>query len=176
MPSRVSRPHNNEYAEFHNGYIAATGDEADGLALLDRQQATIENMRRLTAEQTAHRYEVGKWNVKEIIGHVTDAERVLAYRLLRIARGDSTPLPGFDEKVIAAGSNADRRELADLVNELAAVRVSTLTLVRSLDEASLARRGTVNEWSLTTRGLVFITAGHFQHHINVLRDRYGIEI
>jgi hypothetical protein len=176
MADRVDRPQNNEYAEFHNGYIAATGDEADGLALLDRQQSTIENMRRLTPQQAARRYEEGKWSVKELIGHVVDSERVLAYRLLRLARGDSTPLPGFDEKVIAAGSNADRRELADLVNELAAVRVSTLALVRSLDEASLLRRGTVNEWSLTARGLVFITAGHFQHHINVLRDRYRIEI
>jgi DinB superfamily len=176
MLDRVDRPQKNEYAEFHNGYIAATGDEADGLALLDRQQATIENMRRLTPLQAAHRYTADKWSVKEVIGHMADAERVLAYRLLRIARGDSTPLPGFDEKVIAAGSNANRRELADLVNELATVRVSTLTLVRSLDEASLARRGTVNEWSLTARGLVFITAGHFQHHVNVLRDRYRIDI
>jgi hypothetical protein len=176
MPRQITRPASDEYAEFHHGYIAATANETDGLAVLDRQQSVIDKMRRLSPQQAAHRYADGKWSVKEVIGHLADAERVLSYRVLRIARGDGTPLPGFDEKVFVAHSNADARELGDLVSELAAVRASTLALVRSLDETVLGNRGTVNNWSLTARGLVFIIGGHFAHHRNVLHDRYGVTL
>jgi hypothetical protein len=176
MALTIARPANDEYAEFHKGYIAAVAGEPDGIAALERQQAAIDNLRRLTPEQAGHRYADRKWNVREVIGHLTDAERVLSYRLLRIARGDATPLPGFDEKAFVAGSNADRRDVADLVGELAAVRAATLSLVRSLDDDVLTRRGVVNNWQLSARGLVFIMAGHFAHHVNVLRDRYGVVI
>jgi hypothetical protein len=176
MAVTIARPANDEYAEFHKGYIAAVADEPDGIAALARQQAAIDNLRRLTPEQAAHRYADRKWNVREVIGHLADVERVLSYRLLRIARGDATPLPGFDEKAFVAASNADRRDLDDLVAELAAVRAATLLLVRSLDDEVLTRRGVVNSWQLSARGLVFIIAGHFAHHVNVLRDRYNVTI
>ena len=172
----VSAPQSDEYADFHKGYIAAVAGETDGLATLTRQQDAIEAMRRLTPAQAEHRYADDKWSVKEIVGHLSDAERVLSYRLLRIARGDVTPLPGFDEKTFAAASNAGRRRLGDLVDELAAVRRSTLALVLSLEEPMLARRGIVNDWSLSARGLVFIIAGHFAHHLNVLGERYGVDL
>ena len=172
----IQPPADDEYADFHRGYISFVRHEPDGVAVLERQRASIERLGRLTPDQSAHRYAENKWSVKEIIGHLADAERVLSYRLLRVARGDATPLPGFDEKTFAEASNADRRELSELTGELAAIRVSTLALVRSLEPAMLSRRGTVNNWSLTPRGLVFIIAGHFAHHVNVLRERYGIEV
>jgi hypothetical protein len=175
-PIAIQPPANDEYADFHRGYISFVLHEPDAVGVLERQRASIERLGRLIPEQSAHRYAEGKWSVKEIIGHLADAERVLSYRLLRIARGDATPLPGFDEQTFAAASNADRRELSDLTGELAAVRVSTLALVRSLEPGMLSRRGTVNNWSLTARGLVFIIAGHFAHHVNVLRERYGVEV
>jgi hypothetical protein len=170
----ISPPAADEYAEFHEGYIAAVADEPDGLIALERQQSTIEALRRLTSEQAAHRYAEGKWSVKAVIGHVADGERVLSYRLLRIARGDATALPGYDENAFAANSNADDRGLNDLVDELAAVRAATLALVRSLPAEAIGRRGTVNNWSLSARAVIFIIAGHFAHHQNVLRDRYGV--
>jgi hypothetical protein len=173
MPT-IAFPSSDEYAEFHKGYIAAVAGERDAIAVLERQWELIEGLRRLTNEQTHYRYADGKWSVAAVIGHVADAERVLSYRLLRIARGDETPLPGFDEKILAANSNADQRPLDDLLNELAAVRAATLTLVRSLDAAALTRRGVVNNWNLSVRALAFIIAGHFQHHLNVLAERYGI--
>jgi hypothetical protein len=176
MALTIARPANDEYAEFHRAYIAAVADEPDGISALERQQAAIDNLRRLTPEQAGHRYADRKWTVREVIGHLADAERVLSYRLLRIARGDATPLPGFDEKAFVAGSNADRRDLDDLVAELAAVRAATLLLVRSLDDEVVTRRGVVNTWQLSARGLVFIIAGHFAHHRNVLRDRYNVTI
>lgn len=176
MVHTIGRPASDEYAEFHKGYIAAVEGETDGIAVLERQVRSIEKLRELTPAQARHRYAEGKWTVKEMIGHLADAERVVSYRLLRIARGDQTPLPRFDEKAFVAGSNADARELGDLVDELATVRKATLALVRSLDDSTLTNRGTVNEWSLTARGLVFILAGHVAHHLNVLRDRYGVHV
>lgn len=176
MALKISRPGSRDYADFHKGYIAAVEHETDGIAALERQLETIERLRHLTPEQASHRYADGKWSVKAVIGHLSDGERVLAYRLLRIARGDATALPGYDENLFAANSNADRREVADLVTELRAVRESTLALVRSLDEAVLGNRATVNSWEVSARGLVFIIAGHVAHHVNILRERYAIDL
>jgi DinB superfamily len=172
----ISFPAADEYAEFHKGYIAAVANESDAVAVLERQQRDIDALRRLTPEQAGHRYAAGKWSVRAVIGHVADSERVLSYRLLRIARNDAAALPGFDENAMAAHSNADERPLADLVDELALVRASTLALARSLDQTAVMRRGTVNNWSLSARAVAFIIAGHFQHHLNVLRDRYGFSL
>ena len=176
MQLTITPPGVDEYAEFHKGYIAAVAGERDAIEVLERQWELIDALRRLTHVQAAYRYAEGKWTVAAVIGHVADSERVLSYRLLRLARGDETPLPGFDEKVFAAHSNADQRSLDDLLNELAAVRASTLTLVRSLDAGALARRGVINNWTLSVRALAFIIAGHFQHHLNVLRDLYSIAV
>jgi hypothetical protein len=172
----VGRPQTDEYAEFHKGYMAAVANETDALAVLERQKTLIDALGRLTPEQAAFRYAEGKWSVKEVTGHLSDGERVLAYRLLRVARGDQTPLPGYDENAFVAGSNADRRTLGDLAAEFAAVRVTTLALVTSLDDEALLRRGTVNNWPLSARALAFIIAGHFQHHVNILRERYRLSL
>ena len=172
----ISPPAKDEYADFHTGYIAAVAHEVDAIGALERQQSTIDAMRRLDEQQASHRYADGKWSVRAVIGHLIDSERVLSYRLMRIARGDRTPLPRFDENTVANNSNADSRKVADLADELSLVRASTLALVKSLDDFAVARRGVVGEWSLSARALAFIIAGHFEHHINVLRDRYGISV
>lgn len=176
MALKISRPGADEFADFHKGYMAAVAHETDGLAALQRQQAQIEAMTRLQPEQAAFRYADGKWTVKQVIGHLSDTERILSYRLLRIARGDQTPLSRFDENAYAAASNADRREVANLAQELAAVRASTIALVGSLDEGMVSNRGTVGEWTLSARALVYIIAGHFEHHMKILRDRYQVEL
>jgi hypothetical protein len=174
MPLTIPPPATDEYAEFHHGYMTRMVGEVDAIAVLDRQREHIEAFRQLTPEEAGHRYEPGKWSVREIIGHLADSERVFAYRLLCIARGETKSLPGFSEQAYAEASNADRRTLNDLVDELAAVRASTLALVRSLDESVLANRGVVNEWTLSVRAIAFITAGHLAHHVAVLRERYQL--
>ena len=174
--TQIAPPAADEYADFHRGYISNVEHEPDGLAVLERQQAAIDRLADLTPTQASHRYGEGKWSVKETLGHLADTERVLSYRLLCIARGDTTPLPGFDENSYVAASKADSRQLTDLVRELAMVRAATLALVRSLEAEMLPRRGTVKDWSLSARGLVFIIAGHFAHHMNILRERYGVEV
>ena len=174
MALTITFPEVNEYADFHRDYMAAIAGEPDALPVLERQRAVIEALGRLSPQQAGHRYADGKWSVREIIGHLSDAERILSYRLLCIARGDPTPLPGFDEEAYGAQTNADRRTLGDLVGELAAVRVSTLALVRGLDDSFLTRQGIVKNWTLSVRALAFVIAGHFEHHMRILRDRYGL--
>jgi hypothetical protein len=172
----ISPPAKDEYADFHTGYIAAVAHEVDAAGALERQRSAIDAMRRLDEQQASHRYAPEKWSVRAIIGHLADTERVLSYRLMRIARGDQTPLPRFDEKVVAEHSNADTRSAADLAEELSLIRASTLALVRSLDETAVNRRGVVGDWRLSVRAIAYIIAGHFEHHLNVLRDRYGVDL
>ena len=103
---------------------------------------------------------------------MTDAERIFAYRALRFARGDRTPLPGFDEKLYAPAGNFDARPLADLATELAAVRRATLALFGGLDAATLERRGPANQHEISVRALAYVIAGHERHHVAILRERY----
>jgi hypothetical protein len=175
MPTSITRPQPDEIPDFFKGYVNEIASEPEGLAALERQRPAIEALARAT-DHASHRYAEGKWTVREVIGHMIDAERVFAYRLLRIARGDRTPLAAFDENRYAATSNADRRELADLVKEFMLVRESTLALVRSLDEGMLANRGEVRAGPITARAQVFVTAGHAAHHLNILKERYGLAL
>ena len=114
--------------------------------------------------------------VKELIGHVADAERVFSYRLTRIARGDKTPLAGFDENAWARTAPHKRRRMSDVVDEMIAVRRSTLALVESLDETSVANVGLANNNSVSARAICWIMAGHTKHHLDILRERYGVSI
>jgi uncharacterized damage-inducible protein DinB len=170
----IARPTDTDYPEFFKTYLADVGQERDGLAALERQRDAIAALARLSNERAGHRYADGKWSIREVVGHVTDTERIFAYRLLRIARGDRTPLSAFDENKYAAASNADRRDIADLADELAAVRDASLALVRSLDEDTLEHWGTVRAGEITARAQVFVMAGHFEHHIKLLRERYAV--
>jgi hypothetical protein len=176
MATRIARPSADEYPAFFAGYIATVGEESDGLAALERQQPLIAAFGGLPSETASYRYSEGKWTVRDVIGHVIDAERIFSYRLLRIARGDQTPLPGFDETTYAEISNAGRRDVSALANELGAVRHSSIALVRSLEDAVLANRGTVRAGELTARAQVFIIAGHFAHHAKLLKERYGVSL
>lgn len=169
-------PTPDEYPEFFKGYIGHVAHENDLVTALERQQAAIAALGRVPPDLASFRYAAGKWSVKDVIGHITDAERIFSYRLLRIARGDDTPLPAFDENKYATSSNAERRDVGDLANELAAVRESSLALVGSLDASALANRGTVRAGAITARAQAFVIAGHFAHHARILSDRYGLAL
>jgi uncharacterized damage-inducible protein DinB len=176
MLSTIARPQANEYPEFFNTYLADIDHETNAITALERQQSVISALARVSPAQAAHRYAEGKWSVREVMGHLIDAERIFAYRLLRISRGDQTPLPPFDENKYVETSNADRREMADLANEMAVVRQSSISLARSLEEDALANRGIVRAGEISARAQVFVMAGHFEHHIKILRERYGLSV
>lgn len=168
----IPRPARDEYAPFYHTYVGAVPD-GDLLAMLDESlEETLGLLGGIGEAGGGHRYAEGKWSVREVVGHIADTERVMTYRALRIARGDRTPLPGFDENAFVAGAGFDRRTLAGLSDELAAVRAATLHLFRHLDDEALARRGTASGSEVTVRALAWIVAGHEMHHRRILRERY----
>ncbi|HSN67829.1 MAG TPA: DinB family protein [Thermoanaerobaculia bacterium] len=171
----IARPLEDEYAPAMQAYL----DDVEGDDLFGTLAAQLREIdarfASLGDERALHRYAPDKWSVKEVLTHVADGERVFAYRALCIARGDETPLPAFDEQLYAAASMADHRPLAGILRELRALREATIALLESLDEEALSRRGIANARVVSTRALGWILAGHFAHHMRVLRERYGVE-
>jgi hypothetical protein len=172
----VARPASDEYDPYYAGYISRVARDEDVLTILEEQlQSTPALFQSVDDPRGSYRYAPGKWSIKEVIGHLSDTERIMSDRALRIARGDSTPLPGFDENAYVAAMEADARPLGELVSEWIAVRRSTLALFRGLPPAGWARRGVANGSPVTVRALSFIVAGHERHHLETLRNRYGLK-
>ena len=172
MPGRVERPGDDEYAPYYGRYISLV-PEGDLARTLEAQLGeTVAMLSGVPESRGDFRYAPDKWSIKEIVGHISDAERVFSYRMLRIARGDTTPLASFEQDDYVRTGRFERRTLADLVAELRAVRESTLALLRSLDAEALARRGTASNNPVSARALAYIIAGHERHHQLILRERY----
>ena len=168
----LTRPLPGEYAEGYATYLAAA-PEGNPLALLQTQMEAVAALYAgLSETQGAYRYAPGKWSLKDLLQHLSDSERIFAYRCLRIGRGDATPLPGFDENAFAAAASADARPLADLLADFHAARRASLELFRSLPDAAWGQQGTSNGRTLTTRCLPYICMGHVAHHLAVIRERY----
>jgi len=171
MPDSPGRPGKDEYADFYGPYIAAveepllTGLEGDG-------QAWRALLATVPPDREGYRYADGKWSVREVVGHVIDAERMFGVRTMAFARGDRSHFPSFDENAYAEASEADRRTLADLAEEFSAVRTSTLLLLRSFEDEAWDRRGVASGYEFTVRSLAWIIAGHSRHHRGVLAERY----
>jgi hypothetical protein len=173
-PLSLPRPGTDESAPFYHGYIAKVPGDQIGTYLADQLQAVERLIGPLDEATGRSRYAPGKWSVKEVLGHLCDTERIFVYRLLRIARADTTPLPGFDENAYVPPAEFDARPLADLVWEFRAVRASTITLVEGLPSAAWARRGVASGKPVSTRALAYIVVGHVTHHLGVLRERYKL--
>ena len=166
------RPASTEYAEWYAGYVKAVGDE-DLLALLARQCDDVASMASsVPTGKAEYAYAPGKWMLKEIIGHLNDAERVFSYRVLRFARADQTPLASFDENAWMGPAGFKDRTLGDLVAEFQAIRQSTLAQLRHLPAESVTRIGTASGKQVSVRALAYIIAGHVRHHLDVIRERY----
>jgi uncharacterized damage-inducible protein DinB len=170
----IAQPTPGDYAPYYQKYIDAAAATDNALDLLKQQGDVMAFMATWPEAQAGHRYAEGKWTVTQVIGHLSDTERVFAYRLLRIARGDATPLAGFDENAFQRQAGFERRTVASVVSELRAVRHASLALIRSLDAAALDRAGTASDHHVTARALVWLIAGHFAHHTAILKERYGI--
>ncbi|HSE51335.1 MAG TPA: DinB family protein [Gemmatimonadales bacterium] len=169
---RYDRPDPSEYAAFYAGYIAKVPD-GDLVGVLEANlEEFVRTLGAVAEVRGGFAYAPGKWTLKEVLGHVIDAERVFSYRAMRIARGDETPLPGFDEKEWVPQSGADDRTIADLLAELRAVRAATIALLRHLPADSVTRRGIASGNEVTVRALAWIIAGHPMHHLGILRERY----
>ena len=171
--AKIGRPDAAEYSPFYAGYIANVPEEP--LLAFERQSRETATLLAAVKDSAAgHRYAEGKWTVRDVVQHMSDTERVMSYRALRIARGDDTPLPGFEENRYAVAADASRRGWSELVAELAAVRAASLALFRSFDAAAWRRWGTASGGPITVRALGHIIVGHERHHLEVLRTRYQV--
>ena len=166
------RPSPEEYDHHYAGYVRTVPDGSILDFLETRRDELVGLLDSVPADLETYRYAPGKWSLREVVGHVTDTERVFAYRTLAIARGDTTPLPGMFQDDYAAAAPHANRPLSDLVHEFVTVRNATLSLVRSFGPEIADRRGTASGWPVTVRALVWIIAGHERHHAYVLADRY----
>ena len=168
----VERPPASEYAPYQAGYVAAVPD-GDVLEVLARQGVEFPKLLESIGESRgSYRYAPDKWTIKEMIGHVNDTERVFAYRALRFARGDETPLASFEQDLYVPTGNFNARSLASLADEFAHLRAATLDLYRYLDAEALARRGSASGFIVSVRAMAFVIAGHVAHHERVLREKY----
>lgn len=157
---------------YFGTYIDKVPD-GDVLTVLESGiQATRGRLASVSEERAGYRYAEGKWSIKEVIGHMSDTERIFTYRLLAFARGDAGPLPGFDENSYTPMQESDRVPFRALVDEFVAVRAATLALLRVLPPAAWERTGTASGSPLSVRAAAWIIAGHEIHHRRVLEERY----
>jgi hypothetical protein len=170
-----ARPDVSEYAPFFHGYVTAVPDGDVVELLRSGGRELLDAIRGVPEARGGHRYGPDKWTIREVIGHLIDAERIFTYRAVRFARGDQTMLPGFDENEYVKTAGSDLRTLADLARELEAVRESTVLLFESLPDDAWIRKGNANGREMSVRALAYVTAGHPRHHLRILRERYGVE-
>ena len=166
------RPDASEHSAYFSRYVALVPD-GDILAVLRRDRDHWQTLiAGLSEAKAGHRYAEGKWSIRQVVGHLCDAERIFTYRALRIARGDQSPLASFDENAYAETAGSDRRTLSALAAELRVVRESTIALYTSLPNDAWTRTGTASGKTVSVRALAYITAGHAMHHLKILRERY----
>jgi len=167
-----ARPAEDEYGPFYGKYINLVPHQDLIEALMDQKDTTTRLLKTIPEAQAGKRYGPDKWSIKEVVGHLCDTERIMTYRGLRIARGDQTPLPGFEQDDYVRLAGFDARTLEDLISEYTSVRDATLSWVRSLDGQALQRLGTANNAAVSVLALAYIIAGHERHHLGILRERY----
>ncbi|RPJ59807.1 MAG: DinB family protein [Acidobacteria bacterium] len=170
------RPRPSEYFSYFERYISLVPED-DVLPRLESQKDALrQSLGAIPAERAAFRYAEDKWNVRQVLGHIIDAERVFGYRALSIARGETRPLPLFDENSYAGAAGHENCQLAELVEEFCHLRSSHVWMLRHFDETAWDRIGSVGDHPTSTRALAFIMAGHLCHHARVLTERYQIAV
>ena len=166
----IGRPSTNEYSDFYAGYIALVKGDDALVSLRAGGAETAALLRSVDPALADHAYAPGTWTLAQVAQHMIDTEWVFTYRALRIARGDQTPLPGYEQDDYAV--TAPRRSLADLAASVETTRAATLDVLGALPEADLVRIGTASGHPLSARAAAWITAGHEQHHLAIVRERY----
>jgi hypothetical protein len=170
-----SRPEPSEYAPFYHQYVESVPDGDVVAFLRSGGRELLEAIRRIPQARAGHRYGPEKWTIRQVIGHLIDAERIFSYRALRAARGDRTPLASFDENAYVRTAGSDARTLADLAREMECVRDASVMLFESLPDEAWGLSGIASSKEVSVRALAYITAGHARHHLQILRERYGVE-
>jgi hypothetical protein len=171
MPD-TRRPRSGEFDDFYRGYIDKVPDGEIVTILASQLDDTLALMGGVSEERACHRYEPGKWSIKEVVGHVLDTERVFAYRALAFARSDPAPLPDMDQERWVSSAHFGRRTLAQLLGELSLLRASNAAMFSGFSDHDLSLRGRASGREFTVRAVLYIIAGHELHHREVLAERY----
>ena len=168
----IDRPKKGEYHPFYQKYIDQI-DAEDALHYLRVQEKkALDFLKAIPEEKSGFAYADGKWQLREVLGHMIDTERVMAFRALSIARNEKGMLPGFDENDYVAHANFKERSLADLIHEFSTVRKATISLLENMGEIALDRVGQANDATLSFKGVVWIIIGHLEHHLSIIKERY----
>ncbi|WP_160723798.1 DinB family protein [Bacillus sp. USDA818B3_A] len=168
----VQRPEAKEFPKYYVPYVNLVPD-GDLLEILkENLLKTTALFERLSEENGLHRYAAGKWSLKEVLGHMTDTERIMSYRLLRVARGDKTPLPGFNENDYIAESNFNELPIQQLIQDFTAVRQAAMTLITNLPKNTWKKTGFANNTEISAQAIAYIIAGHALHHLKIINERY----
>ncbi|MRG45952.1 DUF664 domain-containing protein [Chitinophaga sp. SYP-B3965] len=168
----MPRPLSQEYGKYYHGYISLVPEDELSLAFDNQTAATLQFLEGIPESKLNYAYAPGKWTVKQVLQHLTDAERIFVYRALRFARKDSTPLASFEENDYAEVARVDHLHWKDMLEEFRLLRNSSAHFFRVLNEEELSRSGKASGVDITVRSLGFITVGHAMHHQNVLKERY----
>ncbi|MES2005072.1 MAG: DinB family protein [Bacteroidota bacterium] len=168
----MARPKASDHPPYFGRYIAKVDTDSLKQAISKYANTLNDFYTKLPDEKADYRYAPGKWTLKEVLQHIIDAERIFAYRILRIARKDKTPLASFDENSYAENAKADGRSFASIKEEFLAVRKATDLLLQSLDEEQLSQQGISSELPVTANAIGYILFGHMLHHKEVLEERY----
>ena len=168
----MNRPEKNEYDPYYERYVSLV-ENRDIIDTLGAQPTQLQDL--LTAlpeEKGEFAYDEGKWSIKELIGHLIDGERMFAYRLFRISRADETPIEGFEQDGYIENAHSNRRSFSELLEEFSLLRRANLILIKNLTDDGWSRVGTANNAKISTRALIYIMAGHIEHHLGILKERY----
>jgi hypothetical protein len=168
----IKRPDSTEHAPYYAKYVSLVADDDILTSLQQQLDETLALLANISEEQANYRYAPDKWSIKELVGHLIDAERIFGYRALRFARNDKAPLQGFEQDDYVRVASFDDYTLSDLASEFAHVRRSNLSLFKHLSKEAWERRGVASDNEVSVRALAFIIVGHVQHHMNILRNRY----
>ena len=169
----IEKPLEGEYAPYAAGYIALSPDDGYAIEHLKENAVVLKKMiTALPEEKLLYRYDEGKWTIKEVLVHIIDSERIFSYRALRIARNDTTPIPGFEQDDYTAFGNANERSIQNILEEYDAVRAATIALFSGLSDDAFNRKGTASDYPVTVRAIVHQIVGHEMHHIKILREKY----
>ena len=174
MSARARRPADDEYAPFFAGYVSLV-PETEVLPVLAAQAAEIRALAgSIPPDRERFRYAPGKWSIREMLGHIGDAERVFGYRAFCISRGEQASLPGFDENDYVAEAAYDEHAVAQLAEDFAQLRASNLAVLERLAPERWSNVGVANGNRISLRALAYIMAGHVRHHLGVLKARYAV--
>jgi hypothetical protein len=167
-----NRPSNEEYLPYYDKYIRLVPEGNISDILNQLLENTVKYLSDIPENKSNYRYAPDKWSLKEVLGHINDTERIMSYRLLRIARGDATPLTGYDPDKLNSRASFDSYAWSELIEDYTCVRRSTISLIRVLSEEAWSRRGVASESEISAKALAYIIAGHELHHIRIIKERY----